>query len=164
MAATLVFPATNNFNQGDKVGICTFSSLTWARRSLELGRGLTAYSELGMDNHSMNLIMATVRKLDNDPVAQSALAKLVPVTGGDENISSYREVIRKTKATSPYVAIFWTREHTMAYRYHHHEKEFFDIETGLWRAKYSKDIEAKMKEIVDPYGAVIGMRLVKLAA
>jgi hypothetical protein len=163
MAATLVFPMQNNFGQGAEIGICTCSALTWARKTLTLGRGLKSYAELGLDDHAMNAQMAVLRKFDNNPAKQCELAQLEPV-GADINIASIEDVINKVKATAPNVAIFWTQTHTMGYRYAHHDKEFFDIEVGLWRSKYTKDIKAKMTEIISGYGPVKGMRVVKRQA
>jgi hypothetical protein len=151
----------NNFNQADSVGICTCASLTWARQTLKRGRGLNQYSELGLDDHTMNAQMAVLRRHDNDPAKQCELAQLQMV-GGDRPISSIDQVTTIVKATAPHVAIFWTRTHTMGYRYAHREKEFFDNEQGLFRAGLTKHIAAKMAEIITPYGPVEGLRVVSL--
>jgi hypothetical protein len=161
MAAKLVFPMQNNFHQGDEVGICTCSSLVWARKSLKLGRGLKSYSELGLSSHAMNVQMAVLRKHDRQPAKQCELAQLEMV-GADTVIASIDDILRLVKGSTAHVAIFWTQSHTMGYRYGHLEKEFFDVETGLFRAKYTKDIKAKMTEIIANYGPVEGLRLVRL--
>jgi hypothetical protein len=163
MAATEIFKMTNSYTQGKEVGICSCIALNWARRVLKKGSGINAYSEIGLTELTMNAQMAKLRKLDADPDAQSALVDLEPV-GGDQVIASVDDVIRLVKATIPHVAIFWTSTHTMGYRYAHNEKEFFDNEIGLWRAKTSKEIKAKMKSVTDTYGGVVGLRVVKLAA
>jgi hypothetical protein len=61
--------------------------------------------------------------------------------------------------TPPFVGIFWTPGHTMGYRYSHHEKEFFDMEQGLFRSKYTAGIKAKVRE---NYDEPFGCRVVKL--
>lgn len=161
MAATLVFPMQNNFLQGTEVGICTCCALTWARKTLQLGRGLKTYGELGLDDHTMNAQMAMLRRFDSQPDKQCELAQLEMV-GNDTTIASVDDVLRLVKGSQSQIAIFWTQTHTMGYRYAHHEKEFFDNEVGLFRAKLSKDIKAKMQAVIAPYGAVLGLRLVKL--
>jgi hypothetical protein len=161
MAAKLIFPMQNDFTQGNEVGICTCSALTWARKTLQLGRGLKSYGELGLDSHTMNAQMAVLRKYDNQPAKQCELAQL-DMVGNDTVIAAIDDIPRLAKATAPHVAIFWTQTHTMGFRYSHHEKEFFDIEVGLFRAKLTKDIKAKMTEIIGGYGPVQGIRLVKL--
>ena len=44
-----------------------------------------------------------------------------------------------------------------------HQKEFFDNEVGLFRAKRTKDIKKKIAEVTSPYGPVKGVRIVALA-
>jgi hypothetical protein len=163
MAAKLIFPMQNNFGQGNEQGICTCSSLTWARKTLKAGRGLNSYAELGLDDHTMNAQMAVLRKLDNQPDKQCELVQLEMV-GTDTTIASIDDVVRLVKAAPSNIAIFWTQTHTMGYRYAHHEKEFFDVEKGLYRAKYTKDIKATMTTIIGGYGPVLGLRVVKLPA
>jgi hypothetical protein len=161
MAVKEIFPMQNNYFQGDQQGICTCSALVWARKTLEKGKGLSSFSELGLDVHTMNAQMSVLRKFDNDPAKQCELVGLAP-DGGDQVITSIDEVIEKTKASASGVAIFWTQTHTMGYRYHSGEKDFFDIEKGLYRADLTADLKKKMTEIVTPYGPVTGLRLVKL--
>ena len=161
MSAKLIFPMQNNFGQGNELGICTCSALAWARKTLKLGRGLNTYAELGLDDHTMNAQMAVLRKFDNQPAKQCELAQLEMI-GNDQPIAAVADVVRLVKTTPPHVAIFWTQTHTMGYRYAHHEKEFFDVEVGLFRAKLTKEIEAKMTSIIANYGRVLGLRLVRL--
>lgn len=161
MAAKLVFSMQNNFTQNGNVGICTCISLNWAKRCLKNGKGLNNYSELGLSDHTMNAQMAVIRKFDSSPDKQCAFFDLDDV-GGDRNVASVDDVVRITRQTAPNVAIFWSATHTMGYRYSHNEKDFFDNEEGLFRAKTSTDIKKKMKEITDRYGGVVGMRVVKL--
>jgi frataxin-like iron-binding protein CyaY len=128
---------------------------------LKKGGGINKYSEIGLTDHAMNAQMAQLRKFDNDSAKQSGLADLEPV-GGDHIIASVDDVIRIVRNTAPHVAVFWTATHTMGYRYAHNEKEFFDNEVGLYRAKTSKEIKAKLNQIIAGYGGVTGVRVVKL--
>jgi hypothetical protein len=163
MAAKLVFQMQNLFTQGDEIGICTCSALTWARKTLQLGRGLKNFSELGLSNHTMNTQMAVMRRYDGQPARQCELAQLEMI-GHDTVIAKIDDIPRRVMFTAPHIAIFWTQTHTMGYRYAHREKEFFDVEVGLFRATHTKDIKAKMTEIIAGYGKVKGLRLVKLMA
>ncbi len=161
MAVTCVFSLQNNYHQKGQQGICTAASLDWCRKTLKLGRGVKSASEL-ISAHALNAQMAVLRKFDADATKQSDLSGLKPV-GGDRAINTINQIITITKSTPPHVAIFWTSTHTMGYRYAHHEKEFFDIEIGLFRAKLTADIKKKMSDIIGGYGqAVEGMRVVAL--
>lgn len=161
MSAKLIFSMQNNFTQNASQGICTCASLVWARKTLRLGRGLQSYSELGLDDHTMNAQMAVLRRADGDPAQQCELAQL-ELNGPEAAIATVDAIPTLVSSTAPYVAIFWTATHTMGYRYAHHEKEFFDVEVGLFRAKLTKHITAKMTEIINNYGPVVGLRHVKL--
>jgi hypothetical protein len=161
MSVTRVFALHNNYSQSGQQGICTAASLDWCKKTLRAGRGIRSASEL-MDTHALNAQMAVIRKLDASAADQTDRAGLKAV-GGDRVITSIDDIISTTKNTAPHVAIFWTAGHTMGYRYAHHEKEFFDIETGLFRAKLTEHLKAKMTEIITPYGAVVGMRVVALS-
>jgi hypothetical protein len=160
MSVTRVFALHNNYTQSGQQGICTAASLDWCKKTLKAGRGLKAASEL-MDTHTLNAQMAVIRKLDASGADQTDRAGLKSV-GGDRVIASIDDIIKTAKNTPPHVAIFWTSGHTMGYRYAHHEKEFFDIETGLFRAKLTDDLKKKMEGIIKTYGPVIGMRVVAL--
>lgn len=162
MSARQVFPLDNPFtqNRGSAQGICTASSLAWARACLRNGRGVDRWQDVGVSFHLLNIQMATLRKLDGDPAGQTEMAQLKLVS--EPPVGSVDDVIEAVSMEAPFVSIFWTSQHTMGYRYSHHQKEFFDIETGLWRAKYAAGIKAKMEEIVGTYGAVTGCRIVKL--
>ena len=63
MAATPVFAMKNGFTQRNEGGICTCALLRWARICLEKGRGINSYSELGLDDHTMNAQMVVLRHL-----------------------------------------------------------------------------------------------------
>jgi len=154
----------NNFSQGKSVGICTCIALNWAKQTLKRGRGLKTYTELGLDEHTMNAQMAVLRKYDNSPAEQCDLVGLSMAESGDRTVTSIDDVLNITKRVQPHIAIFWTQTHTMGYRYGHNEKEFFDNEIGLFRSKKTFDIKAKMSLVIQGYGQPVeGMRIVKLA-
>jgi len=157
----LIFSLSNPYNQanGQSQGICTAASLAWCKACLKLGRGVNSWAEVGLDVHLLNIQMATMRKLDSEPRRQTELAGLVPV-GPDKTLADLDTLFRETKNTAPYICIFWTSGHTMGYRYSHHEKEFFDMEQGLFRAKYTDGIKNEINK--NYQNQVIGMRLVKL--
>lgn len=160
MAAKLVFALSNNFTQKDQQGICTASSLNWAKRVL-LGRSVERESDL-VDASVLNIQMAKLRRLDSDPAAQCALVGLIPV-GGDRAVSTVSQVVSLTKASSTGVSIFWTAEHTMGYRYKHLNKEFFDQNRGFYRAKKTKEIAKELVNSVTPFpSGIVGMRIVAL--
>ncbi|MCX6272116.1 MAG: hypothetical protein NTU44_13025 [Bacteroidetes bacterium] len=163
MAAKLVFSMANSFSQGygSKVGICTAASYAWAKACLKKRGGVKSFSEIGIDAPTLNIQMATLRRFDADGKEQTEMAGLSMVC--ELKVTSLDEVISKAKQHAPHVAIFWNATHTMGYRYAHNEKEFFDIETGLFRAKTSAEILAKMKEIFSKgYSNVQGMRILSL--
>lgn len=160
MTAKQVFPLTNPYTQdsGNSQGICTAASLAWCRACLKKGGAINSWAEMGVSQHLLNIQMRTLRRLDSQPREQTELAGLEPV-GGDHDVSLI-DVIRIIETTAPFIGIFWTVGHTMGYRYAHHQKEFFDMEQGLYRAKYSAGIRAKIEENYS--GAVIGCRVVRL--
>ncbi|BBO69298.1 hypothetical protein DSCA_32280 [Desulfosarcina alkanivorans] len=162
MTAKQVFPLTNPYTQdsGGSQGICTAASLAWCKAVLKKGSAVNAWAEMGVSEHTLNIQMRTLRRLDSQPREQTELAGLVPV-GNDHN-ASLIEVIRIIETTAPFIGIFWTAGHTMGYRYAHHQKEFFDMEQGLFRAKYTAGVRAKIEEHYA--GAVIGCRVVNLPA
>lgn len=166
MAAKRIFKMANDFTQFNRgwkgkngaQGICTAASLAWAKKCLE-GRRITSFSSLGVSAHGLNAQMAILRRHDGDPARQTEMAGLEMV-GNDRVINSFDDLAKNVKSTAPHVAIFWTAGHTMGYRYTHHQKEFFDVEDGLYRAKFTKDIKKKINK---EYGGFLqGMRVVKL--
>lgn len=158
MSAELVFATNNNFAQGRRQGICTAAAMNWAKKALENGP-IDSFDGIGLDEHILNMQMATLRTLDNQPAEQCDRVGLRVVGGGkDLNVGSVGDVIRLGEDNPTDAVIFWTKEHTMAY----HHNEFFDIEVGLFRAKTTADIEHKMKEITGPYGSLVGARVVAL--
>jgi len=161
MAATKVFSMENNFSQtnGSSIGICTAASFAWVRKCLKLGRGVRSFSEIGTSQHLLSFQMATLRKYDSDPEKQTTAAGL-EIVGQDITISTADDLLRHVKTTQPYTAIFWTSGHTMAYRYARNEMEFFDIEDGLYRSRYARNIKNAINK--NYRGALRGCRIVKL--
>jgi hypothetical protein len=160
MKARLIFPMSNFFTQirGREQGICTAASLAWCRACLKLSRGVNSFAEIGLTPHILNIQMATLRRYDSRPEEQTEMAQLNTV-GPDRRVN-LDQMLEVFKTTFPHIGIFWTHCHTMGYRYAHHEKEFFDIEEGLFRSKYTEGIKAKIEE--NYRGQVIGCRVVRL--
>jgi hypothetical protein len=162
MVAKQVFPLSNNFTQHNETaeGICTAASLYWARACLRKKGIVDSWDEIGVSQHNLNIIMATLRKYDSNPAAQTGLVNLRMETGGDGVARGVKDVINAVKASRNKIAIFWNSYHTMGYGYSHHQKDLFDMNYGLFRSKYSKGIEAKIQEL---YGDdIIGYRLLEL--
>ena len=106
--------------------------------------------------------MATLRHMDANPVGQTELAGLKSMSGGvDGTATSMSDVIEAIKVSQFGVGIFWNSFHTMGYGYSHKQKDFFDMNYGLFRAKYSKGIQAKVEELYgsDGAGKIIGYRI-----
>jgi hypothetical protein len=167
MPVKQIFPLQNDFKQGDELGICTAASLQWAKKCLELGRGLGSFDELGLTEHQLNALMAVWRKFDNNPAAQTEGMGLKIVGGADHAVTQISEVQRITNETAPHVCIFWNNHHTMGYRVSTtptRECEFFDMENGLWLADNDADIR---QHIIDTfvrgnYKDVEGMRVLQI--
>lgn len=164
VAAQTVFPLQNNYRQkgAGAEGICTAAALFWARKCLELGRAPDTWAEIGKTDHTLNIIMTTLRTLDSNPVEQTELAGL-NVIGRDQPVDSIEAMMELVKLSSTGVAIFWNAYHTMGYRYSHLNKDFFDMNYGAFRCKYSRGIANKFNELY-PGAAdqVIGCRIVSL--
>lgn len=162
MASRLLFAMDNNYFQGGRGGICTVASLQWAKKCLQLGRGIGNFSELGLDAHQMNALMAVYRTQDGNPAAQTRGMGLRMV-GNDRPVGQFIDVQRFANLTDPHVCIFWTLHHTMGYRvstqHNRRECDFFDIENGLWTATNDSDIR---ETVIGMYGGILGMRVVSL--
>lgn len=162
MPSRKVFAMDNNYSQGGAQGICTVASLQWAKKCLQLGRGLGSFHELGLSVHQMNALMAVWRQHDGNPALQTQGMGL-HIVGNDRLVNQFIDVQRFTNLTVPHVCIFWTAGHTMGYRVstaHGRECEFFDIEDGLWLADNDTDIR---QTVMNNYrGAIQGMRVVRL--
>lgn len=164
MPSRLVFPMDNGYFQGGFQGICTVASLQWAKKCLQLRRGLGSFDELGLDGHQLNALMAVWRRYDDDPAGQTSGMGLRMV-GVDHHVTQFIDVQRLTNLTAPHTCIFWTDAHTMGYRVstqHGRECEFFDIEQGLWLADNDTDIRQVVLPSLAAYGLVRGMRIVDL--
>lgn len=164
VAAETIFPLQNNYRQkGDGAeGICTAAALFWARKCLELGRAPDSWAEIGKSDHNLNIIMTTLRNLDNNPIAQTELAGLNAV-GADRAVASIDEMMEVVKVSTTGVAIFWNSYHTMGYRYSHLNKDYFDMNFGAFRCKYTRGIAHKYHELyTGPADQIIGCRVVSL--
>jgi hypothetical protein len=145
-------------------GICTAAAMNWAKKVLKNGP-INTFDGIGVDAHTLNAQMATLRRYDNDPKQQCemvGLELLVDYSAKSRNARGdvVDSVEKVTKLAEEYgdkrAIIFWTKTHTMAYWRSSKNKEFFDIEVGLWRATTTKEITAKMKDIIKNYGPVTG--------
>lgn len=101
--------------QGKNEGICTITALQWAKRCLELNRGIGSYSELLITEHMLNGLMAVWRRYDNDPQQQTRVMGL-NAPNGDRNTGSVRSMQRAVAGSPSKIAIFWNSFHTMGYR------------------------------------------------
>jgi hypothetical protein len=155
-----VFPMTNNFNQWRRteVGICTAASLAWCKAALKKNGRIHSFADIGISEHVLNIQMSQLRLLDTRPREQTERAGLRMVSQHATN--SLDVMMGAVKRTAPFTAIFWTATHTMGYRYAHHEKQFFDMEEGLFTSKYSDALKAKIEE--NYANLIIGYRLVAL--
>lgn len=140
MPVTCVFPMQNNYSQNGNVrvrtrfangdvnrrvnvaqaqgkdeGICTIISLQWAKRCLQLHRGIGSQNELIFTDHMLNGLMAVWRKYDNSPHEQTRAMGL-NAPGGDSNTGSVRTMQRRIGASASQIGIFWNSFHTMGYR------------------------------------------------
>jgi hypothetical protein len=97
--------------------------------------------------------------MDSNPVAQTELAGLRSLSGGtDGTARGIKAAMEAIKVSQFGIGIVWNGYHTMGYGYSHKQKDLFDMNYGLFRAKYSKGIQAKIEEL---YGDdIIGYRLI----
>jgi hypothetical protein len=157
---TKVFSMSNPYTQRNSraLGICTAASLAWCRACLKKGRGITTKAELPSD-HTLNAQMATLRRYDSQPARQAEMAGLELVR--EWTVGSIDEVFQNFKGLPPHTGIFWTLSHTMGYRYAHRNKEFFDVESGLYRATKTSAIRDQITKDYAP-GEIAGCYIVKL--
>jgi len=162
MPARLVFAMTNDISQGNAQGICTVASLQWAKVCLQRRRGVGSYDELGLSEHQLNALMAVLRKLDNNAIAQTEAMGLR--TTGDVVAANFLTVHNNTVASPAGICIFWTQIHTMGYRAIGREFEFFDKNEGLYLASSYADIAAQVTDTFTrlAYTGILGMRPVWL--
>lgn len=161
VAAKQVFPLSNDYTQNKEKaqGICTAASLAWAKACLKHGRFINTWDEIGTSKHNLNIVMATLRYMDANPVGQTELAGVKSLSGGsDGTAKGIKDVMEAIKVSEYGIGIFWNGYHTMGYGYSHLQKDLFDMNYGLFRAKYSKGIQAKIEEL---YGDdIIGYRII----
>jgi len=179
MTAELVFQTNNAYDQywldwGNQQagkptkefeeGICTAAAMNWAKKVLKTGP-INTFEGIGLDAHTLNAQMAKLRRYDAAPKEQCEMVGLelfVDYSAISNNASGdvVDSVDKVTKFAEKYgdkrAIIFWTNTHTMAYWRSSKNKQFFDIEVGLYRANTTKEITAKMKEIIGTYGPVTG--------
>jgi hypothetical protein len=164
MAVECIFRLSNDYSQDGDVGICTAISFNWAKYTLKKGKGLAKRSDLKLDTHTLNAQMAVIKKLDGQEETNEYLELfgLNFVAGTD--VRNHADIEKFAKDNAPHVAVFWNSHHTMGYNYAHLAKEFFEPEQGLFRAKLTKDIDAKMQEVFarDNYAVVQHAVVVKL--
>jgi hypothetical protein len=160
---------TNDFqhsfgNSGQ--GACTLFSLLWAKESLRKGRGLKR-NEIPKNRLEIERLHSLNRwDEDNLPVVLEKVGLASAENhGNDYAIATLDDLARHVHSLTPHVAIFWNSHHTMGYRYAHNEKEFFDPECGLYRARHTRDILAKIMQVFNAsgYAAVEKCHVVKLA-
>lgn len=144
MAATEVFPMTNPNST------CTAAALTWAEMRLSGLTTPTAAHFSGTDP-TLKRNIGLIGGYDNDPTSQVAMMGFEVVKLQDKTTLSSQQIAELFKNNAPHVGIFWNSFHTMGYLYGHHDKEFFDNNVGLYKAKYTKDILAKMEEVRQGY-------------
>lgn len=167
---------TMSFKTGgaEQQGICTAASFLWAKQTLRLGRCLTSADEISKDfkgplgQITIGALMSTLRHkdalLESKPDEYLEPLGLTSVTGATV-LRNFADLEALAKNNAPHIAVFWNSHHTMGYRYHHHDKEYFDMEAGLYKAKLTRDIDAKMQEIwkAKKYAVIDKGIVVKLA-
>ena len=168
MPVRQVFPMQNDFHQRDRVreeGICTVSSLQWAKKCLQFNRGIGSYDELGLSEHQLNALMAVWRRYDNRPKEQTEAMGLRMV-GNERRVNGVRIMQGIVAITAPYIAIFWNSFHTMGYRVGRNptEYEWFDKNHGLYLADDADELCQEMntymnREYLEP---IQGVRVVQL--
>ena len=110
MSIRKIFSAKNDYFQGGEGGICTVASLQWAKKCLELGRGLGSFDELALSEHQLNALMAVWRQKDDEPAVQTTGMGL-EIVGSDEVITQFIDVQKKVNLTNPNICIFWDNTH-----------------------------------------------------
>ncbi len=157
MAAVEVF-AMNNPNS-----TCTAASLTWCY--MLLARTATPAAALFLPSDpTLARNMDNIKDQDHDPANQVALMGMQIVSTRASVLSS-TEITEAFKNHAPHVGIFWNSFHTVGYSYAHLDKHYFDNNVGLWKAKKTADLVAKMESIRtgNSYGSWAGYAVLKLA-
>jgi hypothetical protein len=161
MAANQIFPSGNNYWQGCDVGICTAASFAWARMRL---RGPVGSLQALGDPHLLNIQMATLRKLDNNPQQQTETANLEMAHPNDLVVNGAEDALNRARDNAGMAVIFWSTHHTMALYYcgggpgAGEVFDFFDVERGAYHGTRA-DI---LQEIAHSGGGIVGARVVRL--
>ena len=149
MAATEVFAMQNPKET------CTAAAFTWCH--MKLGGRVTPRADLFLpSDETINVNMQNIRDHDNDPLAQAGIMGFVVTERSRGSVTYSSEQIAEIFKKNPgHVGIFWNSFHTMGYAYAHHDKEYFDNNVGLYKAKYTSGITAKMDSVqqAQRYGA-----------
>ena len=157
MAATEVFKM-NNPNS-----TCTAAALTWAY--MVLAKTATPKAALFLPSDpTLAQNMNNIKDLDDDAQTQIAIMGFESVkTRTGVGLSSV-EIAEAFKNNAPHIGIFWNSFHTVGYSYGHLDKYYFDNNVGLYKAKKTADIVAKMEDVrkADNYGNWEGYIVVKL--
>ena len=167
MPVRQLFQMQNNFRQRtpNDEGICTVTALQWAKKCLQLNRGIGSYVELGLSDHQRNALMAVWRRYDNQPTQQTAGMGL-RIVGTDRRVNGLRVMQGIVANTAPHVAIFWNSFHTMGYRVGRNNSEFewFDNNHGLYLANNADELFQTMNAYMAAHyrETVQGVRVVQI--
>ena len=155
MAVTEVFAMKN------KNATCTVAALIWSR--MVLMHQTPRADQFGENDTALASLMYTVgvTAMDSDIIAGASRGANLAVVESSKgnNHSSSTEIATKFSRVEPHVGIFWNSFHTMGYAYGHLKKHYFDNNIGLFSAKLTADIVAKMEAVrtgtaPDGYGGV----------
>ena len=167
MAVRKLFEMQNDFHQKNpnNEGVCTVAALQWAKKCLELDRGIGSYDELGLSDHQLNALMAKWRDYDDRPEQQTAAMGLSAV-GDDQVVSDIGLMQGIFENTAPHIGIFWNSFHTMGYRAGKGGAEFewFDNNHGLYVADNAEQLRQEINAyMVNEYQEPIeGVRVVQV--
>ena len=155
--------ATEVFKMDNPNSTCTAASLTWCY--MVLARTATPKATLFLPKDpTLAQNMANIKDLDSKPETQIAIMGFESVKTRTWGAISSSEIAEAFKNHAPHVGIFWNFFHTVGYSYAHRDKNYFDNNVGLYKAKKTADIVAKMEEVRKKkgYGNWGGYIVVKL--
>lgn len=157
MAADEVFKMSNPNST------CTAAALTWVYMVLSGTTTPAAHQFLPQDT-TLRANMRNIEDDDGNPERQSAIMGFEIVKNDTNSAKTSTEIAEIFKNNAPHVGIFWNSFHTVGYHYGHHNKQYFDNNVGLYKAKYTKDIVAKMEQVRkdERYGLWQGYEVLKL--
>jgi len=138
--------ATEVFKMNNPKSTCTAASLTWAYMLLGKTAKPAAHHFLASDS-TLSQNMRNIEDDDSNPVRQVALMGFEIVKEQSGTGVSSTEIAEVFKNNAPHVGIFWNSFHTVGYSYGHLDKQYFDNNVGLYKAKKTADIVAKMEEV-----------------